>query len=87
MKIQCLGIAYARSGEKVVAHDGYHGTFVCSRNVPLTGLWSCIRTRHETINHKLKTFKIIGGCFRHAKQLHGICFHSFAQVMKISLQH
>lgn len=74
------------SGEEVVADDGYHDSSICSNTTLTRSVTRRIRARHETVNHRLKAFKIIGGRFRHNKVQHGTCFHAVAQVVQISFR-
>lgn len=60
-----------RESEKVVEDGGYSGHEVFSRGLD-TYFRRRTRARHETVKRKIKSFRCIGGVFRHKKQLHSI---------------
>jgi hypothetical protein len=50
------------------------------------GMQSLARSRHETVNKRLKQFKVIDGVYRHSIESHGTCFHTIALLTQISLE-
>ena len=78
-------------GEKVVADNGYKGlqTFICrpgegDRQLRLA--MSCLRARHESINSRLKKWKILGSMFRHNMEKHHIAFRSVIVIEQLKIQ-
>ena len=45
----------------------------------------CILARHETVNSRIKQFKILTESFRHNLSLHPICFHAIANIVQIQI--
>ncbi len=45
-----------------------------------------VRNRGETLNHRLKSFKVLGGKFRHDIEKHGMCFRACAVLVQLSFE-
>lgn len=45
---------------------------------------SVARSRGETLNHRLKSFKVLGGKFRHDIEKHGMCFRACLVLVQLS---
>lgn len=71
-------------GERVIADKGYRGERIQDLQMFPDPLGKRIRARHETLNSRIKQFKIVGSVFRHDLKLHGICFHAVTQVVQVS---
>jgi len=73
--------------ERIVADNGYKGSRVLTRSiVSKVGILKQIRARHESLNRKFKVFRIVGGRFRHSKDLHGVFFMAVANIVQVTLQ-
>jgi len=75
--------------ERVVADNGYPDR-KCLRGVELPTaklkLQSTIRAWHETLNKRLKLFKVLSKVFRHDLKLHSCRFHVVTKLTKLSLE-
>lgn len=82
--------------ERVETDDGYIGEDPCFTKCP-GGIrsmederWhakrSKARNRGETVNHRLKTFGVLGGTFRHDIEKHSMCFRACAVFVQLSFQ-
>jgi hypothetical protein len=45
------------------------------------------RARHETINSRLKYFKVLSGTFHHELEKHGTCFMAVANITQLNIMH
>jgi hypothetical protein len=74
-------------GEMTMADDGYN-----DRNYFITGAYfpqraeeiKRIMARHETVNRRLKQFKVLGDRFRHNVHLHPRCFYAVVNIIATS---
>ena len=78
-----------RANEKAVADRGYRDN-KCITPINLFGmnpqLHSLIRARHETLNGRLKNFKILHGVFRHSRGKHRKVVMSCANILQFKLE-
>lgn len=76
-------------GEKLVADGGY-GDDSCILKNSLAGITkryhAAIRARHETVNKRLKDFKILKHVYRHSLSKHATCFFAVANITQIALE-
>jgi hypothetical protein len=82
--------------ERVEADDGYRGEDPLNVKVPASMCHpqeeqillqrTVVRRRHETMNNRLKQFKILDGCFRHDIKHHGMCFHAVVVLTQLSIE-
>lgn len=86
-----------RKGERVEADDGYKAEDPLLVKAP-SGVrfmederWhakrSKVRRRHETINQRIKVFKILTDRFRHDIEKHSMCFRACAVLTQLSFVH
>jgi len=81
-------------GERVEADDGYRGwpKFVdtpksnCADKPGIVTQKKQVRARHEHVNSRLKTFKVLADCFRQSYDMHGLVFRSVAIITQISFE-
>ena len=74
--------------EKTIADDGYKDRryFIYPSLRPECGAQlKSIMARHETLNHRLKEFKVLDSPFRHDTHLHPRCFHAVTQLVQLML--
>jgi hypothetical protein len=87
---------YLEKNERVETDDGYIGEDPCFTKCP-AGVrymedkhWlskrSNVRNKGETLNHRLKTFQVLGGCFRHDIEKHSMCFRACAVFVQLSFE-
>ena len=55
-------------------------------NSPLETMMSEARARHETVNSRLKSFRILAMPFRNELDKHWMCFHSIANMIQLELE-
>lgn len=74
-------------GEKVIGDLGYnHYKFITPHTHPQTArLQKNIRSRHETVNSRLKAFKVLSTPFRHDISKHLLCFYAVAKIVQMSI--
>lgn len=77
------------NGEKAIADRGYRDQryFITPENIPLYPRIKKILARHETVNGRLKQFKILQIRFRNKLHLHPKCFHAVVNLVQISINH
>lgn len=68
-----------------VADKEYIGVQCKSLNDQYGSLSKRIRGRPENLKRRLKQFNEISSCFRRWRELHGICFHDFANILQAAL--
>lgn len=78
-------------GEKYLADGGYndgrvHAETPTGYNTPDQRMKKLARARHETVNKRIKQFKIFQEMFRHKLTNHGICFKACANITQIAIQ-
>lgn len=78
-----------RYGEQVLTDGGYKDES-CVLKDNLVGITkryhSLIRARHETLNKRLKEFKVLKHVYRHRLSKHVICFYAVANITQIALE-
>jgi len=75
-------------GELTIADKGYRDNnfFITPNSNPESTLQQKkIMARHESINARIKAFKIVGGTFRHAVDKHQSCFYAVANIVQLML--
>ena len=72
---------------EVVLTDGGYPDGKCVRTIPNTStkFSKDVRARHEAVNGRLKSFKVLKHVFRHSMHKHRLCFMAVAQVIQIEL--
>jgi hypothetical protein len=83
-------------GERVEADDGYVGEDPLTTKVPSSGVHfhgeamlkmrQRVRSRHETVNKRIKQFTIVRETFRHDLTLHGDCFYACAVLTQLMIK-
>lgn len=77
-------------GELVMADDIYEdGRFFLypSRYPLLQDVLKRVAQRHETVNHRLKTWKVLGSVFRgHDLDFHRDCFYACANLVQLCFE-
>ena len=76
------------ANEMVVADKGYRGDSKCrtpAHLVSLTDKRACNKAlaRHETVNKRLKQFKVLKEQFRHPLHKHKDCFYASAAATQV----
>lgn len=73
--------------EVVIADNGYTDAKTLCREdaIEFEQYHSDIRARHETVNMRLKRFRVLSTKFRHDIQLHGVCAHAVAQLAQLNI--
>jgi len=77
-------------GEMTVADDGYRDVnyFIHPHGFPETNLHQKqIMSRHETINERLKEFRVLSSRFRHDISLHQMCFLAIVNITQLKIHH
>ena len=76
-----------RVGEKAVADKTYRDEhFVNPFNDPNSAaLQKTIMARHETVNKRVKQFRVLQNCFRHAVDKHQICFYAVCNLTQLMI--
>jgi hypothetical protein len=83
-----LYTSMVEDGEMTVADEGYNDVnfFIFPANNPdSAALQKRIMARHETINRRLKLFKVLKEPFRHELTLHPKCFYAVANITQLML--
>ena len=81
-------------GEKVEADRGYRGwtrfvedpTFAVPNTDKMRRTKALVRSRHEMVNNRFKTFGALKDCWRHDRLHHGLAFRCIAIVTQLSLE-
>ena len=83
--------------ERVEADDGYIGEDPIKTKVPKSivhdqkplflKMRTFVRRRHETVNKRMKQFKVLSTVFRHNIELHGDCFRAVAVLTQLEIDH
>lgn len=75
-------------GEKAVADKGYNDAkyFVTPKNTPHYPNIHVLLARHETVNKRIKQWKILGTRFRHSLYRHPMCFYAIINITQIALE-
>ena len=76
-----------RLGEKAVADKTYRDrNFVNPLDDPHSAvLQKAIMARHETVNHRVKQFRVLQICFRHDVAKHQMCFYAVCNLTQLML--
>lgn len=74
----------------VLADGGYRdGRVYCETPTGLNNddqkMKSIARSRHETMNRRLKQFGVLVQTFRHDLQKHVYCFHAIANIVQLDI--
>lgn len=80
-----------KKDEKILADGGYSDKNVffdtpTGYRSPFQRMKKLARARHETVNKRIKQFKIFKDSFRHDVTKHGFCFRACANITQISIQ-
>lgn len=74
-------------GEKTIADKGYvDPQFFIQKNVDNADIHGRIMARHETINKRIKQFKILKYQYRNALNKHPIVFHAVANLTQLMIE-
>ena len=81
-------IRYIATGEKILADGGYNdGNRFFSTPTGINDVTqrmrSLCRARHETVNGRMKNFKVLSTRFRHGLEKHKICFTAILNIVQI----
>jgi DDE superfamily endonuclease len=77
-----------KDGERALADRGYRDFhFITPYGVDLIPAvrQKEIMARHETVNRRLKQFKVLGDRFRHEVTKHPICFHAVVNITELMI--
>ena len=84
-------------GERVEADDGYRGEDPLKAKVPASmvhnqddvflKMRSYVRRRQETVNKRMKQFKVLFTVFRGDITFHGSCFRAVAVLTQLKIDH
>ena len=81
-------------GERVEADDGYLNAdpqFAKTRSGVMhpeeaRAMRNTLRARHETVNGRMKIFKMLSIVWRHSLEKHSIAFHAVAVITQLELR-
>jgi len=76
-------------GEVVIADGGYRGDaqiWAKGHDSAASLTEAAVRARHETVNSRLKKFKVLSSKFRHDLTLHPQCFYACANLVQIAME-
>ena len=79
------------AGKLAVADDGYKGQLdtLITKNPfysnEVTAFCKRARARQESVNKRLKDFKVASSKFRHGHMKHGMCFHAVAVLLQYDM--
>ena len=86
-------VAHLRHNERAIADDGYADAmkFVYPKlfeEQPQVGrVLKEIMSRHETLNGRLKSYKVLDTAFRHELSFHPPCFYAILSLIQLSIQY
>lgn len=81
-------VYFLDDGELVLADKGYRGSrYFITPNEDNGIRHKQIMARHETVNKKLKQFKILSEKYRHSLERHPMCFHAIVNITQISINY
>ena len=74
-------------GEKAVADKTYRDVhFINPLDDPNSrALQKVIMARHETVNKRLKQFRVLQNCFRHELDKHQMCFYAVSNLTQLMI--
>lgn len=75
--------------EMTVADKGYNDSIFFlfpKQNDPAAKRKHKIMARHETVNRRIKQFRVMGEKFRHSLFLHPRCFHAVINLIEIAIE-
>ena len=79
-----------KSSEMLIADQGYrdgHEKFMTPLGDEATDAWMArVRSRHETVNARLKSFGILSGVFRHHITKHRLCFFACVNLTQMAIK-
>lgn len=82
-----LYVLNVKAGEKTIGDKGYKDTnFFILPNEQNKTVHRRIMARHETVNKRLRHFKVLKQTFRHDIKKHPMCFHAVVNVTHLILQ-
>lgn len=73
--------------EKVIGDNGYMDpTILLQRDAgDFSNFHTAARARHETVNGRLKRFRVLTVPYRHRRELHGFCFYAVAHITNLNI--
>lgn len=82
-----LFVHFLDSGERSLADKGYNDTtFFILPTEENHNRHKKIMSRHETVNKRIKQFKVLSQPFRHDLTKHKICFHSVVNITQLIIK-
>jgi hypothetical protein len=84
-------VYHLHAGEKFIADCGYrdgglHADTPTGFRTPGQRMKSLVRARHETINARIKNFRILSTKFRNDLSNHYMAFHAITNVLQIEIE-
>jgi DDE superfamily endonuclease len=82
---------YMAIGEMYVADRGYkdgrqYGDCPTGYNTPGQRMRGIVRARHESVNARIKKFKILSTAFRNQLKYHYMAFHAIVNALQVEIQ-
>lgn len=75
-------------GEKAIADRGYNDAFYFILPNAINSVrHNQIMSRHETVNKRIRQFKILKNTFRHNLDLHPQIFHAVLNLTQLQIQY
>ena len=75
-----------KHGEHVLTDAGYRDERCKTTLFENHKFSSTVKARHETLNHRLKQFHVLGDRFRHDLKKHSRCFYAVANLTEIMIE-
>lgn len=83
-----LFIDFLEPNERSMADNGYQdATHFLLPNNTNGKRHKYIMSRHETINKRIKQFKVLSETFRHDLALHKLCFHAIINLTQLTIKY
>lgn len=83
-----LFVDFLEDNERSVADDGYKDAkYFLLPNCADAQRHKRIMARHETVNKRIKQFKVLSETFRHDIGLHKLCFHAVVNLTQLVIKH
>lgn len=82
-------VHHLNQNEKVIADQGYSGESVLTKSLLSNSrneLHKRKRARHENLNRRLNTYRVLSDVFRHAIDLHQVCTFAVSNIVQLSLE-
>jgi hypothetical protein len=78
-------------GEKILADGGYRDGGLYAEtpsgyNTLGQRMKKVARSRHETVNARIKTFKVLSTAFKNKRENHWMCFHALANMIQLDIE-